>query len=39
MVQCAMELNGTIQDGQVGIADDKVSVPVTLEMRKGSLSP
>jgi len=39
IVQRAMELNCTIQDGQVWIADDKVSVPVTLEMRKGSLSP
>ncbi|HUW99295.1 MAG TPA: YaeQ family protein [Acidiferrobacter sp.] len=35
MVQRTMELNCTIQDGQIWIADDKVSVLVTMDVRKG----
>lgn len=39
LVQRTMNLNGTIQDDQIWIADDKTSVTVALDVRKAGAGP
>ncbi len=39
LVQKTMNLNGTIQDDQIWVADDKTSVTVALDVRKGGIHP